>query len=256
MTFAPATREVFPNWTSDGGRVAYGQRDGNGPASWTWSDGAGAVEHLFEDGSSGVPQAFSRDGTALVFGLRGDLYMLPLEGDRTPRPLWESPFRERAADLSPDGHWLAYESNQSGQYEVWVRPFPNVGDGEWPISSGFGRWPLWDPSGGDELFFVGPQGMMTVSVETEPTFSTDTPKLLFDTEGYGTPENTGDNRRIDIHPDGERFLMFKESSVLQDAPDPILIQNWIDELQRLVPTRSAWSRSARSCLASANSSSS
>ena len=78
---------------------------------------------------------------------------------------------------------------------------------------------------------------MTVPVETQPTFSLDPPELLFSTEGFGTPDKLGDNRRMDIAPDGERFLMFKESRRLLDIrPDPILIQNWTNELQRLVPT--------------------
>ena len=146
----------------------------------------------------------------------------------------QTEFSERNATISPDGQWLAYESNASGQYEVWVRPFPNVVDGQWVISSGGGRWPLWNPDGGEELFYVGTQGVMAVAVATEPTFAHETPELLFNAAGYGTPDIVGDNRRMDVSPDGNRVLMFKQDALL-DVPSPILIQNWTDELQRLVP---------------------
>ena len=143
------------------------------------------------------------------------------------------PQNERNADLSPDRLWLAYESNQSGQYEVWVRPFPSVEDGEYQVSSGGGMWPLWNPEDGHELFYVGPQGMMAVAVDTDPTFSNGTPEVLFDTAGYGTPLTVGDNRRVDISPDGKRFLMFKATA--GGGPEITVILNWAEELKRLVP---------------------
>ena len=95
--------------------------------------------------------------------------------------------------------------------------------------------PRWAPDG-HELFYVGPDGMMAVAVDTEPTFSFDQPELLFDTAGYVTPmNNVRLNRRIDISPDGTRFLMFKLGVTADDAPDLILVQNWHEELKRLVP---------------------
>ena len=72
----------------------------------------------------------------------------------------ETPYMERTADLSPDGRWLAYESNRSGQFEVWVQPFPNVKDGEWQVSRTGGMWPMWNPDGGDELFYIGSDGLI------------------------------------------------------------------------------------------------
>ena len=205
---------------------------------WKPVDGTGTVESLIDNGTGRTPYSFTPDGTRLVHLESGVLSIMSLVGDRAATPLWEGAAEARRADLSSDGRWLAYESARSGQREIYVRPFPNVDDGARRIWTGRGSWPLWnpDPDEGHELFYVGPQGMMIVTVETEPTPSFDQPALLFDTDGYGVPENIGLNRRMAIHPDGERFLMFKEAAATNEAPEPILIQNWFDELQRLVPT--------------------
>ena len=236
LTFDLASWDGFPTWTPDGDRVAFGM---NVPLSWMAPDRSAPLELLLpDDGIARYPYAFSADGAILVYREDDDLFMLPLEGARTPTRLWKSPFLERNADLSPDGRWLTYESNENGRFEVWVRPFPNVEDGARVVSNGVGLWPLWNPSGGHELYYIGSQGMMAVTVETEPTFSSAPPVRLFETNVYGTPDIVGNNRRIDIAPDGERFLMFKfeEPAEILDGPDLILILNWIDELRRLVPT--------------------
>ncbi len=176
LTFTPG-RGRYPTWTSDGLRVAF--RGGPGEALfWKAADGTGGVEPLTEyrpprlgDASSLSPSASSPDGTALVFGAGSDPGVLWLEGDRAPTLLWESPDFERDYDLSPDGRWLAYQSaeparqggarrGQLGPMEVWVRPFPNVTDGVWQVSTNGGRWPLWNPQPdrGQKLFYISPQG--------------------------------------------------------------------------------------------------
>ena len=233
LTFDPATMELFPTWTPDGTRVAFGFEP---PLSWKAADGTGAVEPLVEsDGKRRVPHAFFRDGTMLLFEeYHRGLGVVSLEGDRIPTLLWESPYDERNGDLSPDGRWIAYESDESGAREIWVRPFPNVNESRWQVSSGGGAWPLWNPDGWRELFYVGPQGLMTVAVKTEPTFSYETAALLFDTAPYANPNTLANNRMMDISDDGMRFLMLKEGR-RPDVPDPVLVQNWTDELQRLVP---------------------
>ncbi len=240
LTFDPAIRNPFPTWAPDGRRIAFG-----GPTlSWKAVDGTGAVEPLVEDdGILRIPHAFFRDGTMLLYEefLR-DFGVVSLEGDRAPALLRESSHSERNADLSPDGRWIAFESNQLVPYDVWVRPFPNVADGAWPVSSGGGTWPQWNPSGEQELYYVGPQGMMAVAFDTEPTFAAEPPRLLFDAAGYGTPAApnndgaVGENRRLDIHPDGDRFLMFKLAEDTAASTEVVLVQNWADELRRLVPT--------------------
>ena len=160
--------------------------------------------------------------------------MLSLEGERISTLLLETEFRERNAALSPDGRWLAYQSNESGQFEVYVRPFPDVNSGRWQVSSGGAQWPLWSPDG-RELFYQGSGSMMAVPIETEPTFTPGTMELLFDLGPY----LGGGNRRIDIFPEGNRFLMLKTgggSNATAAATSIIVVQNWFEELKRLVPT--------------------
>jgi serine/threonine-protein kinase len=133
--------------------------------------------------------------------------------------------------ISPDGRWIAYESLETGDYEVYIRPFPNVEAGKWMISRGGGVDPVWSPNG-RELFYYyngNPSSVMAVPIETEPAFSAGSPVLLF----------TGDyiyaqGRHYDIHPDGQRFLMIKEAEQTADQLNVVL--NWFEELKRLAPT--------------------
>ena len=126
---------------------------------------------------------------------------------------------------------MAYQSYESGRSEIVIRPFPDVDAGRWQVSTEGGGWPLWNPTGNGELFFVNADRAMTVAVETERGLNHSTPRPLFDGSLYRT-DGLG-NRRMDVSSDGTRFLMFLEDA---DTPDPILVQNWTDELQRLVPT--------------------
>jgi serine/threonine-protein kinase len=236
LTFDPPN-ETSPIWTPDGQRVAFGSSDA--PLSWKAADGTGEVETLMESSSNQMPQAFSPDGTALVFQDRNsgsfDLGVLSLEGERISTLLLENEFTLFNAVLSPDGRWMAYQSNESGQFEVYVRPFPDVNGGRWQVSSGGGGWPLWSPNG-QEFFYLGAESMMAVPVETEPTFTPGTVDPLFDLGPYLTRRR---NRRIDISPEGDRFLMLKAgggSDGTAATTSIIIVQNWFEELKRLVPT--------------------
>ena len=223
----------FPTWTPDGTRVAFGS-----PLSWKRADGIGAVEGL-DDAALRVPQAFSPDGTTLVFGDfgaagGGGVGVLTLEGDRTSTLLIDGEFQERNAALSPDGRWLAYQSDETGQYQVYVQPFPDVDGGKWQISTDGGVWPVWNPAG-NELFYRGPNdGVMAVAFETEPSF---TPGVL--TQLFDRPVIGGANRQMAVSPDGQRFLLLATATVSADgeaAPLSLnLVQNWHEELKRLVP---------------------
>ena len=98
-----------------------------------------------------------------------------LNGTRRVTPLVQSPFAERNGIVSPDGRWLAYEANDSGQFEIYVRPFPDVNSGRWQVSTGGGTRPLWAPNG-QELFYVSPAGaLMRVGVERGPSWAATTP---------------------------------------------------------------------------------
>jgi serine/threonine-protein kinase len=143
----------------------------------------------------------------------------------------EEPFDQTHASLSPDGRWIAYASNESGRYEVYVRPFPDVASRKWPISQGGGTSPLWARTG-RELFYRSDEAMMVVAIETEPSLSAGAPTALFEASYFRGIVS----RHYDVAPDGERFLMIKQSAS-EDAPDEIrVVLNWFQELERLVPT--------------------
>jgi serine/threonine-protein kinase len=144
------------------------------------------------------------------------------------------------AEVSPDGRWLAYQSNESGQFEVYVRPFPEVDGGRWQVSTGGGKKPLWARSS-KELFYREPSGaVMSASVESGPTFRAGNPTKLVEGGGYFAPLlELG--RTYDVSPDGQRFLMIKVGGESDQTaalpPSIVIVQNWSEELKRLVPTR-------------------
>ena len=212
-------------------------RDGSVALFWTLADAPGDAEHLMTESSGTVTlgaNSWSRDGQTLAFfrAPPPDIGLLSMEGDRTVQMLLDTEFSEAAPAISPDGNWIAYQSDETRQDEVYVQRFPSLGD-KIAVSTDGGAQPLWSPDG-DELFYRGPRGMMAVPVETDPTFRAGEPELLFEQQYYFLLGR----RTYDLAPDG-RFLMVKEET----APDAsagqeviILVQNWFEELTRLVPT--------------------
>jgi len=160
-----------------------------------------------------------------------------LDGTHRVTPLVQTPFSEQNGIISPDGRWLAYEANDSGQSEVYVRPFPDVSSGHWQVSTGGGTRPLWARNG-QELFYVSPAGaLMRGGVERGPSWAATTPTLLIK-EGYVTVTGGFAGRTYDISPDGQRFLMIKEGGGAEQAATPItlvVVQHFDEELKRLVP---------------------
>ncbi len=166
--------------------------------------------------------------------LQGDLWVLPLDAERKPQPFLTTEFNERHSMFSPDGKWIAFTSDRSGQDDVYVKAYPGPG-GIVPISSDGGTQPMWAHSG-KELFYRNGNKMMVVSVRTEPTFEAQTPTVLFEgSYSYGTYDLTP---QYDVSPDDQRFVMVKESSDAGERPltQIIVVQNWFEELKRLVPT--------------------
>ena len=241
LTFDPGN-DRWPVWTLDGRRVVFESRRESGEANlfWTAADGTGEVERLGESTNSQTPLSFSPDGRLLLFRENfpetdRDLLMLSMEDERATEVLLRTEFQEQNAELSPDGRWLAYQSNVSGQHEVEVRPFPDVDSGRWQVSTAGGRYPLWTPDG-RELFYVDPDGrVMAVTVQADATFTPGIPQVLFEGNYYFEilPRNH------DIAPDGQRFLMIKEVESESDQETSqasvIVVQNWFEELRRLVP---------------------
>ena len=168
-----------------------------------------------------------------------------LAKERRMEPLMQTPYRELNADISPDGRWLAYESDESGQREVYVRPFPDVSGGRWQVSPGGGTRPVFGRNG-QELFYLATSGtvdadatLMSVRIQSGSTWVTGIPAKLF-TGRYFLGVGGGlDGRTYDVSPDGRRFLMIKATGAEEQqtaAPrNLVVIQHWTEELKRLVP---------------------
>ena len=163
--------------------------------------------------------------------------MLTLEKDRRVQPLVQSPFVDRNGVISPDGRWLAYESNDSGRFQVFVRPFPDVNEGKTQVSTVGGTEPRWARNS-QELFYLAPDGaLMSVPVERGPTWRAGVPIKLIDLP-YTRRSDISNSQTYDVSPDGKRFLMIKEGSGPDQTPPTIeVVQNWTEELKRLVPTK-------------------
>ena len=240
LTFDPA-EDTRPAWTPDSQRVAFSStRDrGEGNLFWQRVDGTGQAERLTaEPNADRGAWAFTPDAKTLLFTQGGphsgtDLHLLSMERGHRSKPLLQERFHEGSPTLSPDGRWLAYRSGETGRQEINVRPFPNVDEGKWPITSDGGAGPLWAP-GGRELFYQNGDVMMVVPIETEPTFTFGKPQVLF------SGSYVRAFRNFDISPDGRRFLMIKEATPILEpsARDEItVVLNWSEELKRLVPPR-------------------
>ena len=156
--------------------------------------------------------------------------MLPLDAEREPRPLLQEPYNEAAPEISPDGHWMAYTSDESGRSEIYVQPFPDLG-AKRQISNQGGVEPMWARSG-RELFYRNNAGdeMMVVDITAEPTFSASTPRVLFEGE---LQRSSGTSSHYDISPDGQRFVMIQQPV---GGGQIRVVLNFFEELRRLVPT--------------------
>jgi serine/threonine-protein kinase len=237
-----------PLWTPDGKSVIFssGAAGGLGPRNLfrRTADGTGAVDQLTHDALA-VPKALTADGRGLVFiairepggpasgGDRGDVMLLPLAGDRRPLALVETPFSETNAELSPDGRWLAYQSDESGAAEIFVRPFPNVEVSKWLVARG--SRPVW-AGNSRELFYLSANALMSVLVTTGSTISFGKPVKLF--EGPYFFGFAG--RAFDTTRDGHRFLMLKANAAAGDpsrAARFVVVLNWFEELKRRVPAK-------------------
>jgi WD40 repeat protein len=232
LTFQGSTN-YNPVWTRDGKRIAF-TSVGQG-LSWQPADGSGGPERLSMLG--GYPNSWSPNGQLLAFddersSTGRDIWVLRL-GDRTEDMFLGTPYNEGAAQFSPDGRWLAYASNESGHYEIYVQPYPGPG-GKLQISTDGGGEPLWNPNG-RELFYRSGNKMMAVEIATQPSFSAGKSKMLFAGQYQASPSPVP-NANFDVSPDGQRFLMVKPGGQDQAATQINVVLNWFEELKQKVPT--------------------
>ena len=238
LTFDPGSDET-PVWTPDGKWVTFaGDRDGVRNLLRRVADGSEEEEQLVTLQEHAHANSWSPDGQVLVFGMgptptaSGGIWLLPLEEDRKPTLFLKTPFNVYASRLSPDGHWIAYTSKESGRSEIYVQPFPSLG-GKWPISTDGGGHAVWARNG-RELFYRNGDKMMVVEVTTQPNFAPGSPKALFEGQLFTAADGS---TAYDVAPDGQRFVMIKESEEQQQEAPPInVVLNWFEELNRLVPT--------------------
>jgi hypothetical protein len=146
--------------------------------------------------------------------------------DRKAQPFLHAPFVEGAPEFSPDGRWMAYVSDESGRFEVYVQPYPGPG-GKWQISTDGGAEPKWNPNG-RELFYRSGSKMMAVEIATQPAFSAGTPKMLFDRSYVFTPLPQT-FQYYDVSRDAQRFLMVKQGE--QAITQITVVLNWPDVLR-------------------------
>ena len=232
---------MLPVWTPDGRRIIFSSERGGSPnLYWQAADGSGTVERLTTTARPQFPYSVSPDGARTVIAqlspdTQSDIGVL-LQ-DRRTEMLIKTGFQEFSAEISPDGRWLAYQSNESGRYEIYARPFPNVDGGRWPISNGGGTRPAWARNG-RELFYLDDDNRLTgVTVRVnESTLVVGRPMRLLQ-EKYSTGTATY-GRSYDVSPDG-RFLMIKDQDRVAERPSPtlVIVENWFEELKRLLPAR-------------------
>ena len=230
FTFDPAD-DINPVWSPDGAHVVFrSTRKGRSDLYQRASGGAAADEVLFESPESKLPTGFSPDGKILLFnrtmtGTKMDIWALPITGDRKPFPVIATAFDEGYATFSPDGRWIAYDSNDSGASEVYVQPFPPTG-AKVRLSTTSGVSPSWSADGKTVFYMTSDYHMMAVSVTNSGReFRPESPRELFASRPNGSTRNFG------VDPSGDRFLIPVSGDEQTAAPITVVL-NWTAGLKK------------------------
>ena len=242
LTFEPGLN-TFPVWSPDGTRVLFSSsRKGTGDLYWKLASGASDEELLLEGLGNKRSTDWSRDGRNVAFQLNDgtgktnwDIWILPLTGGpsgphgagQKPIPFLQSQFNEIGGVFSPDGRWMAYQSDETGAMEVYVAPFPGRG-GKFLISSEGGRLPTWSPDGRQLFYLTLDNKLMAVDVSLGPTsIQHRTPRPLFATR---VPSGVLGARGYDVAPGGGKFVTLDSA---ESSSDPVtLVVNWAATLKK------------------------
>jgi dipeptidyl aminopeptidase/acylaminoacyl peptidase len=250
LTFDSAT-DQWPVWSPDGRRIAFASDRGDEATQnlyWQNADGTGDAERLTESGHTQWPTSWHPSGRFLAYTEQhpqttNDLMVLPLEGDGSsslrpgkPVAFLNSRAVEGHAEFSPDGHWLAYSSNEGRGPEVYVRPFPGPG-GKWQISTAGGRYPAWSRTA-SELFYQHDDGSIWVATYLVEggSFRAEKPREWSPERPLPLQTST---RAFDLHPDGRRIAVLRtpEEETAARRDHVAFILNFFDELRRLAPPK-------------------
>jgi Tol biopolymer transport system component len=201
------------------------------------ADGSGTEELLGGSDNHLHLGGWSPKGDALIAVATdtGNIWTLLMGDKRTLKPLLQTPYQMRAGSISPDGRWLAYASNETNRFEVYVQPFPNPGS-KYQISTDGGGEPIWAKNG-CELFYRNGDKMMAVTLDAKgDKLEVGTPTLLF--EGHFVVSTvSGGDAWYDVSPNGKRFLMLKADDVPNVNAAIVVVQDWADELKRIAPLK-------------------
>lgn len=234
LTFGPS-KNYAPIWSHDGQRVFYRKdaADGKIAIAWKSADGSGEEEVLYTGDRPVFPSSASPDGKWLALSLQEaggafDVYMFPLTGEHRLQPYVTGPFDESGASFSPDGRWVAYRSNESGRYEIYVKPFPDP-KGRWQVSTEGGGEVRWSP-GGKELIYRRESEYMAVPVATAGTFQAGAPRLFLN---QTLPRITaGSGSVFSLSHDGKRVLLVAPTQSAATALQLVVAVNWTEEVLR------------------------
>ncbi len=244
-----------PLWTPDSQRILYQRFDtGRSNIYSKAANGTGEEEKIVSASERVLfPWSWSSEGKTLVLWeltltpMQFDIGIVAMEGENLRNPLLaDKKFNEGDPQVSPDGQWLAYHSDESGQFQVYVSSFPQVDKGKWQVSLDGGISPRWSPDG-RKLYYQRENSVIAVDVEMEPVFNPGNEEILFEGNYLTLQPNTQFSSVLwDVHPDGNKFLMMKEERRTGDestteeseAANPrkiIIVTNWDEEFKQRVP---------------------